>query len=152
MTTAEANIDIASDITTVYNQWTQFEDFPLFMEGVDEVTQLDDRHLHWKVSIAGVHREFDATITEQIPEVRVAWKADGDVRHAGVVDFHRVEDRRTNVSLQLEMEPQGLVEHVGDSLGVVERRATGDLKRFRLLVEKNQEATGSWRGEVPREG
>ena len=152
MTTAEANIDIASDITTVYNQWTQFEDFPLFMEGVDEVTQLDDRHLHWRVSIAGVHREFDATITEQIPEVRVAWKADGDVRHAGVVDFHRVEDRRTNVSLQLEMEPQGLVEHVGDSLGVVERRATGDLKRFRLLVEKNQEATGSWRGEVPREG
>ena len=152
MTTAEANIDIASDITTVYNQWTQFEDFPLFMEGVDEVTQLDDRHLHWKVSIAGVHREFDATITEQIPEVRVAWKADGDVRHAGVVDFHRVEDRRTNVSLQLEMEPQGLVEHVGDTLGVVERRATGDLKRFRLLVEKNQEATGSWRGEVPREG
>jgi len=152
VTTAEANIDVASDITTVYNQWTQFEDFPLFMEGVDEVTQLDDRHLHWKVSIAGVHREFDATITEQIPEVRIAWKADGEVRHAGVVDFHRVEDRRTNVSLQLDMDPQGLVEHVGDTLGVVERRATADLKRFRLLVEKNQEATGSWRGEVPREG
>ena len=152
MTTAEANIDVASDITTVYNQWTQFEDFPLFMEGVDEVTQLDDRHLHWKVSIAGVHREFDATITEQIPEVRVAWKADGEVRHAGVVDFHRVEDRRTNVSLQLDMDPQGLAEHLGDALGVVERRATADLKRFRLLVEKNQEATGSWRGEIPREG
>jgi uncharacterized membrane protein len=150
--TAEANIDVASDITTVYNQWTQFEDFPRFMEGVDEVTQLDDRHLHWKVSIAGVHREFDATITEQIPEVRIAWKADGEVRHAGVVDFHRVENRRTNVSLQLDMDPQGLVEHVGDALGVVERRATADLKRFRLLVEKNQEATGSWRGEVPREG
>ena len=152
MTTAETNIDVASDITTVYNQWTQFEDFPLFMEGVDEVTQLDDRHLHWKVSIAGVHREFDATITEQIPEVRVAWKADGEVRHAGVVDFHRIEDRRTGVSLQLDMDPQGLVEHVGDALNVVERRAKGDLKRFRLLVEKNQEATGSWRGEVPREG
>jgi uncharacterized membrane protein len=103
VTTAEANIDVACDITTVYNQWTQFEDFPQFMEGVDEVTQLDDRHLHWRVSIAGVHRECDATITEQIPEVRVAWKADGD-------------------------------------------------KRFRLLVENNQEATGSWRGEVPREG
>ena len=152
MTTAETNIDVASDITTVYNQWTQFEDFPLFMEGVDEVTQLDDRHLHWKVSIAGVHREFDATITEQIPEVRVAWKADGEVRHAGVVDFHRIEDRRTGVSLQLDMDPQGLVEHLGDALNVVERRAKGDLKRFRLLVEKNQEATGSWRGEVPREG
>jgi uncharacterized membrane protein len=152
VTTAEANIDVASDITTVYNQWTQFEDFPRFMEGVDEVTQLDDRHLHWKVSIAGVHREFDATITEQIPDVRVAWKADGEVRHAGVVDFHRIEDRRTGVSLQLDMDPQGLVEHVGDALGVVERRAKGDLKRFRLLVEKNQEATGSWRGEVPREG
>jgi len=152
VTTAETNIDVASDITTVYNQWTQFEDFPLFMEGVDEVTQLDDRHLHWKVSIAGVHREFDATITEQIPEVRVAWKADGEVRHAGVVDFHRIEDRRTGVSLQLDMDPQGLVEHLGDALNVVERRAKGDLKRFRLLVEKNQEATGSWRGEVPREG
>jgi uncharacterized membrane protein len=152
VTTAEANIDVASDITTVYNQWTQFEDFPLFMEGVDQVTQLDDRHLHWKVSIAGVHREFDATITEQIPDVRVAWKADGEVRHAGVVDFHRIEDRRTGVSLQLDMDPQGLVEHVGDALGVVERRAKGDLKRFRLLVEKNQEPTGSWRGEVPREG
>ena len=152
MTTAEANIDVASDITTVYDQWTQFEDFPLFMEGVDEVTQIDDRHLHWKVSIAGVHREFDATITEQIPEVRVAWKADGEVRHAGVVDFHRIEERLTGVSLRLDMDPQGLAEHVGEALGVVERRAKGDLKRFRLLVEKNQEATGSWRGEVPREG
>jgi uncharacterized membrane protein len=151
VTTAEANIDVASDITTVYDQWTQFEDFPLFMEGVDEVTQIDDRHLHWKVSIAGVHREFDATITEQIPEVRVAWKADGEVRHAGVVDFHRIEERLTGVSLRLDMDPQGLAEHVGEALGVVERRAKGDLKRFRLLVEKNQEATGSWRGEVPRE-
>lgn len=152
MTTAEANIDVDCDITTVYNQWTQFEDFPLFMEGVDEVVQLDDRHLHWKVSIAGVSREFDATITEQIPEVRIAWKADGDVEHAGVVDFHRLSERRTRVSLQLDMEPEGILEHVGEKLGIVQRRATGDLERFRSLMEQTQEATGGWRGEVPREG
>ena len=152
MSTAEETIDVKSDITTVYNQWTQFEDFPRFMEGVEQVVQLDDKHLHWKVRIAGVEREFDATITEQIPEVRVAWKADGEVQHAGVVDFHRVEDQLTRVTLQMDIEPEGVVEQVGDKLGIVKRRAKGDLERFRDLVEKTQQETGAWRGEIPREG
>jgi uncharacterized membrane protein len=152
MTTAEQTIDVHSDITTVYNQWTQFEEFPQFMDGVEQVVQLDDRHLHWKVRIAGVEREFDATITEQIPEVRVAWKADGEVEHGGVVDFHRIEDQLTRVTLQMDLEPDGLVEKVGDKLGIVERRAKGDLERFRKLIEERQQATGAWRGEIPREG
>jgi uncharacterized membrane protein len=150
MTTAEHTVEVECHVNTAYNQWTQFEQFPAFMEGVEEVRQLDDRHLHWKVKIAGVEREFDATITEQIPDTRIAWKADGEVKQAGVVDFHPLSDERSQVSLQLDMEPEGLVEKAGDTLGLVQRKVKGDLERFKEFIEERGHPTGAWRGEVPR--
>ncbi len=150
MTTAEHTVEVECHVNTAYNQWTQFEEFPTFMEGVEEVRQLDDRHLHWKVKIAGVKREFDATITEQIPDTRIAWKADGEVKQAGVVDFHPLSDERSQVSLQLDMEPEGLVEKAGDTLGLVQRKVKGDLERFKEFIEERGHPTGAWRGEVPR--
>lgn len=152
MTTAKGSVDVKTYVTAAYNQWTQFEDFPKFMDGVEEVTQIGDRHLHWRVKIAGVEREFDATITEQVPDTRIAWKADGEAKHAGIVDFHKLDMDTTRVDLQLDMEPEGLVETVGDKLGVVERRVKKDLERFKELVESQPHPTGAWRGEVPREG
>ncbi len=152
MTTAQKSIDVDCYVTAAYNQWTQFEDFPQFMDGVEEVTQTSDRTLHWKVNINGVKREFDAEITEQIPDARIAWKADGEVKQAGVVDFHKLDDQHTRVDLQLEMEPEGLVEKVGDKLGFVERRVQKDLEKFKQLIESRGHPTGAWRGEVPREG
>ena len=152
MTTAKGSVDVKTYVTAAYNQWTQFEDFPKFMDGVEEVTQVGDRHLHWRVKIAGVEREFDATITEQVPDTRIAWKADGETKHAGVVDFHKLDMETTRIDLQLDMEPEGLVETVGDKLGVVERRVKKDLERFKELVESQPHPTGAWRGEVPREG
>ena len=152
MTTAKGSVDVKTYVTAAYNQWTQFEDFPKFMDGVEEVTQVGDRHLRWRVKIAGVEREFDATITEQVPDTRIAWKADGETKHAGVVDFHKLDMETTRVDLQLDMEPEGLVETVGDKLGVVERRVKKDLERFKELVESQPHPTGAWRGEVPREG
>ena len=152
MTTAKGSVDVKTYVTAAYNQWTQFEDFPKFMDGVEEVTQVGDRHLHWRVKIAGVEREFDATITEQVPDTRIAWKADGETKHAGVVDFHKLDMETTRVDLQLDMEPEGLVETVGEKLGVVERRVKKDLERFKELVESQPHPTGAWRGEVPREG
>jgi uncharacterized membrane protein len=152
MTTAKGSVDVKTYVTAAYNQWTQFEDFPKFMDGVEEVSQIGDRHLHWRVKIAGVEREFDATITEQVPDTRIAWKADGETKHAGVVDFHKLDMETTRVDLQLDMEPEGLAETVGDKLGVIERRVKKDLERFKELVESQPHPTGAWRGEVPREG
>jgi uncharacterized membrane protein len=152
MTTAKGSVDVKTYVTAAYNQWTQFEDFPKFMDGVEEVTQVGDRHLHWRVKIAGVEREFDATITEQVPDTRIAWKADGETEHAGVVDFHKLDMETTRVDLQLDLEPEGLAETVGDKLGVIERRVKKDLERFKELVESQSHPTGAWRGEVPREG
>ena len=152
MTTAQKSIDVDCYVTAAYSQWTQFEEFPEFMDGVEEVTQIGDRHLHWKVKIGGVKREFDATITEQIPDTRIAWKADGDVRQAGAVDFHKLSQDRTRVDLLLDMDPEGLAEQAGDKLGFVERHVAKDLKQFKEFVESQPHPTGGWRGEVPREG
>lgn len=152
MTTAKKSIDVDCHVTTAYNQWTQFEEFPKFMEGVEDVTQVGNRHLHWKVEIDGVKREFDATITEQIPDTRIAWKAEGEVKQAGVVDFHKLSQDSTRVDLLLDMEPEGLVEQAGDKLGFVERRVAKDLRSFKDFVESRPHPTGAWRGEVPREG
>ncbi|TXL60942.1 SRPBCC family protein [Aeromicrobium terrae] len=151
MSTITDSIDVDVDVTTAYNQWTQFETFPQFMEGVDEVKQLDDTHLHWVTSIGPVTREFDATVTEQHPDERVAWKSDDGPEHAGVVTFHRLDDNKTRVSVQMDIDPEGFVEKVGDAAGILDHRVKGDLERFKEFIESHDGAeTGAWRGEVER--
>ena len=119
MSTIEKSIEVNVPVRTAYNQWTQFEEFPRFMEGVKEVTQLDDTRLHWKAAIAGQDKEWDAEITEQTPDQRIAWMSRGGAINGGVMTFHRLSDVRSKVMLQLEYAPQGVVESVGDALGVV---------------------------------
>lgn len=144
-------IDVDKDVRTVYNQWTQFEEFPRFMEGVERVDQLDDRHLRWHVDIAGVEREFEAEITEQSPDQRIAWTSRSGVDQGGVVTFHPLNDHQTRVTLQMMFEPEGVAEQVGDKLGAVDRRAQGDLERFKEFIEDRSSETGAWRGEVDRD-
>ena len=142
------SIDIAVPVRVAYDQWTQFEEFPRFMEAVEKVEQLDDTTLRWTAEIAGVKKTWKATITEQTPDQRIAWTSTEGARNAGVVTFHRLEDRKTRVTLQLDVEPEGPVESVGDALGFVQRQAKGDLERFEKYVESRGVATGAWRGEV----
>jgi uncharacterized membrane protein len=148
MSTIEKSIEVNVPVRTAYNQWTQFEEFPRFMEGVKEVNQLDDTRLHWKAAIAGQEKEWDAEITEQTPDQRIAWTSRGGAINGGVVTFHRLSDARSKVMLQLEYAPQGLVENVGDALGVVSLRVQGDLERFKEFIEKRGRETGAWRGQV----
>ena len=148
MSTVEESIDVNVPVRTAYNQWTQFEQFPQFMEGVEEIRQLDDTHTHWRTKIAGVEREFDAEITEQHPDHRVAWRSTGGTDNAGVVTFHRLDDATTRVMVQLDTEPEGIVEQAGDKLGLVKRRVKGDLDRFKELIEAHGTESGAWRGEV----
>ncbi|HEV7677619.1 MAG TPA: SRPBCC family protein [Candidatus Dormibacteraeota bacterium] len=152
MAKVEKSVDVHVPVHTAYNQWTQFESFPEFMEGIEEVRQVDDTHLHWKAKIAGKEVEWDAEITEQIPDERIAWRSTGGRKHAGVVTFHRIDDNTTRVMLQLEAEPEDFLEKVGDMLGVFERRVQGDLKRFKEFIESRGQETGAWRGEVSRTG
>ncbi len=150
MASIERSVEVEQPLPTVYNQWTQFEEFPRFMEGVEQVRQLDDTHLHWTAEIGGQRREWDAEITEQKPDERIAWRSREGAHTAGAVTFHRLDDTKTKVMLQLEFDPEGIVEQVGDKLGFVERRAAGDLERFREFIEARGTATGAWRGEVDR--
>jgi uncharacterized membrane protein len=143
-------VDVAVPVRTAYNQWTQFEEFPQFMEGVEEVRQISDTMTHWKAEIGGVTREFDAQITEQIPDERVAWEAVGGVRQAGVVTFQRLDDNHTRVTARMEFEPHGVTEQAADKLGFVDRRVKGDLTRFKSFIESRGVETGAWRGEVQR--
>jgi uncharacterized membrane protein len=148
MSTIEQSIEVNVPVSTAYNQWTQFEEFPRFMEGVEKIIQLDDTRLHWVVEIGGQTREYDATITEQTPDQRIAWRADGEATNAGVVTFHRISDGTTRIMLQLEYEPDGLVEKAGDLIGIVKGRVKGDLERFKDYIESRGTETGAWRGEV----
>jgi uncharacterized membrane protein len=148
MSTIEQSIDVAVPVRTAYNQWTQFEDFPRFMEGVEEVRQLDDTRLHWRTKVGGREKEFDAEITEQRPDERIAWSSTQGADQAGVVTFHRVDDGRTRIMLQLEAEPEGAFEKAGDALGVLKRRVKGDLERFKEMIESRGTETGAWRGGV----
>ena len=148
MSTIEQSVEVEVPVRTAYDQWTQFEEFPNFMEGVEEVKQLDDVTLHWKASVAGQTREWDAKITEQVPDQRIAWTNIDGASNAGVVTFHRLDDNRSKVMLQLEFEPEGLVEKAGDALGVVKARTKGDLERFKAFIESRGRETGAWRGEV----
>jgi uncharacterized membrane protein len=148
MTRVEHAIDVKVPVRTAYNQWTQFEEYPRFMEGVEEVHQLDDKRLHWRAKIAGKEEEWDATITEQKPDERVAWKSTTGAENSGVVTFHYIDPNTTRVMLQLEFAPEGAVEKVGSALGVPQKRVEGDLKRFKEFIEARGRETGAWRGEI----
>lgn len=144
----ETSIEVERPVRTVYNQWTQFETFPRFTEGVEEVTQIDERHLHWVTKVGRAKREFDAEITEQVPDERVSWRSTSGTSQAGVVTFHRLGEGRTKVMLQMKVEPEGVVEKAGEALGAVEHRVRDDLKRFKEFIEKQPGETGAWRGEI----
>ena len=142
------SIDVHVPVRTAYNQWTQFESFPHFMDGVDSITQIDDTHNHWKTSIGGVEREFDTVITEQHPEERVAWKSTDGTTHAGVVTFHKLSDSETRVTVQIDWTPEGFLEKVGSTLGQDNRAIKKDLQNFKEYIESKGQADGAWRGDV----
>ena len=149
MATIERSVEVDVPASTAYNTWTQFELFPNFMDGVESVQQKDDRHLHWRANIGGKVEEWDAEITEQIPDKRVAWRSEGGASNAGVVTFHRLSDDTARVMLQMDYEPEGLTEKVGDALGFFTRRVEGDLERFKAFVEQEGDRIPGWRGRIP---
>jgi carbon monoxide dehydrogenase subunit G len=151
-TQVEKTIEVDVPVQVAYNQWTQFADFPRFLAGVDEVTQISDSMTHWVAQIGGVRREWDAAILEQVPDSKVAWAATTGATNAGAVHFQSLGPARTLVRLNLEYEPEGLVEKVGDFLNVVQRQAEGDLERFKQFIESRGTATGGWRGAVNEAG
>ncbi len=151
-TKVQKSVTVDVPVRTAYNQWTQFEEFPRFMEGVEKVKQLDDRRLHWVAEIGGKRNEWDAEISEQRPDERVAWHSISGATNAGAVTFHRLGDDRTKVMLQLEYEPDDAVEKAGDVLGLVKRRAKNDLERFKEFIEARGRETGAWRGEIDPPG
>ncbi|WP_020672843.1 SRPBCC family protein [Amycolatopsis nigrescens] len=148
MGTITEAVEVDVPVTTAYNQWTQFEEFPEFMDGVTEIRQLDDTHTHWVTEFGGTKREFDATITEQHPDERVAWRSDQGPNHAGVITFHRLGQGRTRVTAQMDIDPEGFAEQAADKLGVLDRRVKGDLARFKEFIESRGRETGAWRGDV----
>jgi uncharacterized membrane protein len=150
MTTIEKSVDVHAPVSTVYNQWTQFESFPAFMEGVERIVQVTPTLTHWETNIGGVRREFDAQITEQHPDERIAWRSVEGPEQAGVVTFHRLDNEVTRINLQMEYDPQTLTEKAGAALGMVGNRVNSDLKRFKAFIEQRDQETGAWRGEVPR--
>jgi len=148
MNTVEKTIMVNVPVRTAYNQWTQFETFPHFMEGVEEVRQQDDKRLHWRANIAGKTEEWNAEIIEQTPDQRVAWRSTSGAYNAGAVSFQPQGPSQTRLTLRLDYEPEGVIENVGDALGLVERRIEGDLKRFKEFIESRGSETGAWRGEI----
>jgi uncharacterized membrane protein len=150
MTSIIKSIEVKVPARMAYNQWTQFEQFPQFMEGVREVKQLDDQHLHWRAEIGGREEEWDSEITEQIPDERIAWQSISGAKNGGVVTFHRISDDASKVTVQMDYDPKGFIENVGDTLGVVEQRVQGDLMRFKEFIEARGQETGAWRGHIPQ--
>ena len=149
MSTVSSSVEVDVPVGTVYNQWTQFESFPQFMDGVESITQIDDTHNHWVTKVGGVTREFDTVITEQNPDERIAWKSvGGDTGHAGVVTFHRLDDSHSRVTAQMEFEPDGAIEKAADKLGAVSHRVKGDLANFKEFIESRGTEEGGWRGDV----
>jgi uncharacterized membrane protein len=144
----QETIEVDVPVRTAYNQWTQFEDFPKFMDTVIEVRQQGDTHLHWKANVAGKVKEWDAEITEQIPDQRIAWRSTGGVTNAGAVSFDRISESRTRVTLRMDYRPETTGEKIGDALGGVKLTAKGNLKRFKDLIEGRGVETGAWRGTV----
>ena len=148
MSKIEDSIDVNVPVRVAYDQWTQFEEFPRFMDGVESVEQIDDTNLHWIAKIGGIRKEWDAEITQQEPDQRVAWKSTTGAANGGAVDFHRLDHQRTRITLTMDVEPDGVVEKVGDAVGVPARMVSGDLERFKKYIEARSGASGAWRGTV----
>jgi len=146
----EKSIEVAAPVRAVYNQWTQFEEFPRFMAGVKEVRQLDDTHVHWHAEIWGKDKEWDAEITEQVPDQVIAWRSTSGAPNAGVVTFEPNGDQWTRVTLHMDVEPDGVIEEAGTAAGFLDRQVQGDLERFKAYIESRGQETGAWRGEVER--
>ena len=151
-TRVEKSTTVNVPVRRAYDQWTQFEEFPQFMNGVESVTQVEDDRLDWVAEIAGVRRHWEARILEQVPDRKVAWTATQGTTNAGAVTFEELGGGQTSVTLVLDYEPEGLVEKVGDALNVVERQAEADLERFKAFIESKGDATGAWRGSVGTPG
>ena len=148
MSSIEQSIEVDVPVRTAYNQWTQFEEFPRFMEAMEEVRQLDDKRLHWRAKVGGKALEGDAEIDEQTPDKRVAWHSTSGDRNAGAVTFHYIDEHTTRIMVQMDYATEGMAEKVGDALGVADRRVEGDLKRFKEFIESRGQETGAWRGTI----
>ncbi|MBD8506462.1 SRPBCC family protein [Hoyosella sp. G463] len=148
MGTVEKSIDVDVPVTVAYNQWTQFEEWPHFMEHMQQVEQIDDTHLRFHVRFGPVSREFDAVVDEQHPDERVAWHSIGGPNHAGVVTFHRLDEGKSRVTSQIDIDPQGIAEDIGDALNIVDMQIKADMKRFKTFIEQQGAASGGWRGNV----
>jgi uncharacterized membrane protein len=149
MTTVTETVEVAVPVHTAYNQWTQFEEFPQFMRSVDEVRQVSDTRIHWVTSIGGITREFDAEIIEQVPDQKVAWVSMSGIQQRGTVLVEPVDASHTRVTVEMEYEPEGIVEKAADTLGLLTRQVRDDLERFREFIETRGAETGAWRGRVP---
>lgn len=141
-------VDVHVPVRTAYDQWTQFETFPKFMDGVKSVRQLDDTTLEWVADVAGKEKRWEAKITEQEPDQRIAWTSTEGAHNAGVVTFHRLAEGESRVTLQLDVDPEGPIENIGDALGLIKGRVKGDMERFKTFIEQRGSETGAWRGEV----
>ena len=141
-------IEVDCPISRVYNQWTQFEEFPRFMEGVKEVKQLDEKRLRWTAEIAGKEKQWTARIVEQVPDSRIAWVSESGEHTSGTVTFQSLEPNRTQVVCEMSYDPKGFVENAGDALGFVSRRVENDLERFKEFIQKRGQETGAWRGTI----
>lgn len=144
----EKSVEVEAPVSKVYNQWTQFEEFPRFMEGVEEVKQLDDKRLRWRAEIGGKTVEWDAEIFEQIPDQRVAWRSTTGELNSGMVNFEALGPNRTRVSVKINYRPTGAMEKIGSALGVVSQRVERDLERFKDFIEERRSETGAWRGQI----
>jgi uncharacterized membrane protein len=151
MASIEKSIEVNVPLRTAYDQWTQFEEFPRFMEGITKVTQHGDKQVYWHANIGGVEKEWDSVITEQTPDQRISWRSTTGAQNDGTVSFRPLGDASTEVMLHLDYEPEGIVENIGDALGIVERRVEGDLQRFKEFIEQRGVESGGWRGEIHNE-
>jgi uncharacterized membrane protein len=148
MTAIQESVEVDVPLTTAYNQWTQFEEFPRFMEGVESIKQLDDRRLHWVAEHGGKRHEWDAEIVDQTPDTRIAWRDVKGKMNAGAVTFERLDEARTRVDVHMDWEPEGVKEEIGSLLGFDKRRVKGDLARFKTFIEERGRETGAWRGDI----
>jgi uncharacterized membrane protein len=148
MSAVEKSVEVEAPVSAVYNQWTQFEEFPRFMEGVKEIRQLDDKHLHWHAEIFGADVEWDAVIMEQLLEHHIAWRSISGPHNTGTVYFEPIDNNRTRITLRMEYEPEGVTQKLGNWLGLFSSRVEGDLERFKKFIESRGIETGAWRGEI----